>query len=206
MNIRAKLIPALTGGSNMKINGSSRASNGGDHINTAFVMLPTKLLADVATKRISEAAYTLYAFLKFWEGQNDHLWYGISTMAERTGFSQGKVKRLIKELLASGHIARRKKMGANWHTKCLTYVDKTSAVFVAGEKVHRQRPSASGASVEDSFGAQTAAFTEKPSFESRTPLAGQQNRDWWNSDTAFGYLDSNGRSVAVRFEEDELLS
>src|SRR5947208_3914863 len=103
MNNRAKLIPVLTEDNIMKTNGSSDRANGSGHINTAFVMLPTQLLTEVAAKRISEAAYTLYAFLKFWEGQNDHLWYGIPTMAERTGFSQGKVKRLIKELLAAGH-------------------------------------------------------------------------------------------------------
>src|SRR5439155_11929643 len=139
MNIRAKLIPALTGGQHMKTNGSPDRAKEGGHINTAFVMLPTQLLADVAAKRLSAGAYALYAFLIFWQGTNGKLWWGIPSIAEATGFSEATVKRYIKELVKAGHISRIKRMGANWHTVCRTYVDKTSTVFVAGKPVNREK-------------------------------------------------------------------
>lgn len=132
----ARCTLAPTKGSKMS-NDKSVKSN--DHIKTAFVMLPTQLLADVAAKRISEPAYVLYSFLKFWEGTNDHLWYGEAAMAEQTGFSKDKVKRLIRKLLKTGHIARSKRMGKSSLTKCRTYVDKTGTVFVAGGAVNRPR-------------------------------------------------------------------
>jgi len=118
----------------MRANGSS--DKAGDHLNTGFVMLPTALLADVAAKRISEAAFVLYAFLRFWQGPKNDLWYGIAKIAERTGFSQSKVKKLMnEELLPAGHISRQKRMNKSSRTKCLTYVDKR-IVFVGGKPVN----------------------------------------------------------------------
>src|SRR5437868_6125843 len=123
---------------NMKKKKPAKSAKQGGHINKAFQILPTQLLVDVASRKISASAYALYGFLHFWQGQKSELWWGVDSIAEATGFSEAKVKRLIKELVEARHIARSKRMGANWRTKCLTRVDKTRAVFVAGEQVNRQ--------------------------------------------------------------------
>ena len=108
------------------------------HINKGFVILPTQLLADVAARKISVSAYALYAFLLFWQGTNSQAWYGIKRIAQETGFSQSKVKRLFKELKGAGHIRRTKTM-SNSHTECLTRVDKSRKVFVGGEQVESRK-------------------------------------------------------------------
>src|SRR5438552_3664598 len=92
------------------------------HIHNAYVKLPTELLADIARGVISEAAFTLYGFLVFWQGPNYDAFCGIRAMARESGFSEGKVKRLLKELVVAGHIRRTPKMGAAWRTKCMTVV------------------------------------------------------------------------------------
>jgi DNA-binding MarR family transcriptional regulator len=112
--------------------------NGSAHINKGFVILPTQLLAEVATRKISTSAYALYAFLLFWQGTNSRLWYGVKAIARKTGLSQSKVKRLFTELIGAGHIRRTKTM-SNSHTECLTRVDKSRKVFVCGEEVESRR-------------------------------------------------------------------
>jgi len=160
-------------GQHMNTNESSARADKGGHIYTAFVMLPTQLLADFAAKRLSAGAYALYAFLVFWQGTNGKLWWGIPSIAEATGLSEGTVKRYIKELVKAGHISRIKRMGANWHTVCRTYVDKTRTVFVGGKPVNRvkeaEKPTAR-AKIEDFLGQRAAASTEKPVTEPESVL------------------------------------
>ena len=95
----------------MKKEKPAGTSNHGGHINKAFQILPTQLLVDVASRKISASAYALYGFFHFWQGQKSELWWGVDSIAEATGFSEAKVKRLIKELLEAGHIARIQRMG-----------------------------------------------------------------------------------------------
>src|SRR6266700_6864246 len=106
----------------MNNNKEMSANDEGAHIHNAYVKLPTELLADVAKGVISEATFTLYAFLVFWQGSHYDAFCGIRAMARETGFSEGKVKRLLKELVAARHIRRTRKMGTTWRTKCMTVV------------------------------------------------------------------------------------
>src|SRR6266853_4351434 len=179
----------------MNTNESSGPADSGGLINTAFVMLPTKLLADVAAKKISEASFFLYAFMNFLQGKNKQHWYGIPSLAEKTGFSQGKVKRCMKELVQIVHVARIKRMGANWLTRCLTRVEPDGTVLVHGENVRRRpellRPSG-----------HCAAAT----VPEATALPDPNRHDWRNTDTEFTYIDAHGTRAILRLEEDEILS
>ena len=108
------------------------------HIHKAYVRLPTELLADVGKKTISGPAVVLYAFLLFWQGKKYDAFYGIRAMARETGFSEGKVKDLVKELVQAGHIRRTRKFGACWRTKCITVL-QDGKLYIRGK---RKRPSA----------------------------------------------------------------
>ena len=104
-----------------------------NHINKAFVTVPTKLLAEVATKKITVSAYVLYAFLLFWQGTDAS--YGVKRIAKETGFSEGKVKELLKELSTAGHITRIKQTRGNSQTRCRTFVETPRKVLIYGEPV-----------------------------------------------------------------------
>ena len=103
-NIRAKLIPELKRGANMKKKEPAKTSSQGGHINKAFQILPTQLLVDVASRKISASAYALYGFFHFWQGQKSELWWGVDSIAEATGFSEAKVKLKTHEWTQSDTI------------------------------------------------------------------------------------------------------
>ena len=155
----------------MNDNKEMSANDDGAHIHNAYVKLPTELLADVARGVISEAAFTLYAFLVFWQGPHYDTFCGISAMARETGFSEGKVKRLLKELLAAGHIRRTRKMGATWRTKCMTVVqDGYLFKRAKGKRIgaitrQKQKSNGSCSSVEEPRQTQPKERTQEPRDE-----------------------------------------
>jgi len=113
-------------------------------IHKAFVMLPTEVVADVAKKRISPFALTLYAFLLFWQGSKEHLWFNEVSMARESGVSRATIGRALAQLEEAGHILRKRRMNASWLTKCATVI-RNGMLYVRRHPVKRMSKNGAGA-------------------------------------------------------------
>jgi hypothetical protein len=88
----------------------------------SFVMIPAKLMRDVAEGRITTGAYFLYCYLLFRQGEKANYWGSVKDICWGTGFSPAQISRLLKQLKLCGHIERSKRMGETWLTYCVTRV------------------------------------------------------------------------------------
>jgi len=131
-----------------------------------FVMVPAKLLHDVAERKITSSAFQLYCYLLFRRGRKDKFWGSIKEICWGTGFSEAQVSRLLKKLETRGHIKRAKRVSATWLTYCLTYVDESKIVY-RGKPVH---PSSMDAATDGNSARKTLASdgkrTEFPEVQS----------------------------------------
>jgi DNA-binding MarR family transcriptional regulator len=98
----------------------------------SFVMVPAKLLCEVAEKKISRSAFVLYCYLLFRQGKNQNYWGGIEDMCWGTGLSPAQVSRLLKRLELRGHIKRGKRVATTSRTYCLTRVNGRRTVWRDG--------------------------------------------------------------------------
>jgi predicted DNA-binding transcriptional regulator len=94
-----------------------------------FVMVPAKLLRDVAEGKISSSAFQVYCYVLFREGIKGKYWGSIQDICWGTGLSSAQVSRCLKQLIERGHIAREKRIGTTWITYCLTRVDGHKIIF-----------------------------------------------------------------------------
>jgi predicted DNA-binding transcriptional regulator len=95
----------------------------------SFVMVPAKLLRDVAERKITSSGFHVYCYLLFRQGKNEKYWGSIEDICWGTRFSSAQVSRLLKQLEKRGHIKRAKRVGATWLTYCLTRVDDREIIF-----------------------------------------------------------------------------
>jgi hypothetical protein len=94
-----------------------------------FVMVPAKLLRDVAEAKISSSAFQVYCYVLFRRGTKDKFWGSVKDICWGTGFEEAQVSRLLKQLVEAGHIRRVKHVGRSWDTHCLTCVDDHKVIY-----------------------------------------------------------------------------
>jgi len=94
-----------------------------------FVMIPTKLLRDVAERKISSSAFQVYCYVLFRRGTKDKFWGSVKDICWGTGFEEAQVSRLLKQLVEAGHVRRVKRVARTWDTYCLTRVDDHKIIY-----------------------------------------------------------------------------
>lgn len=80
---------------------------------SGWAMIPGLLVDDFVTKKVSAEALSLYAVIRLQWGGFDAVFPLQSTIAEVTGFSLSKVKRLLSELNSSGWILSERQSRTN---------------------------------------------------------------------------------------------
>lgn len=94
-----------------------------------FVMVPAKLLRDVAEGKISSGAFQVYCYVLFRRGTKDKFWGSVKDICWGTGFEEAQVSRHLKQLVKAGHVRRVKRVSRTWITHCLTWVDDHKIIY-----------------------------------------------------------------------------